>query len=164
MSSRQREADWWRERRFPVWDRTGGPGKFGTWLYGHPALGYLALLLLAGGVIALGLVLGSEPAWATWGVLLALLAIPAWFWRLQVKVFREWVEQHDSAAGPREPVDGGWWERTVADQQARAEVENQHADGELLSPALNRLFGLSFILVGVGLAAFIALTFVGFFL
>lgn len=160
MRLHEHETKWWRERFFAVWDRTGGPGRFGTWAYEHPKLGYIALLVLAVGFVGFWWVLGREPVWASWGAAV-LLVVPAYFWRLQVKVFGQWLEQRDPAAGPREPVEGGWWERTVADQQARAEVENQQPDGALLSPVLNRLFGLSFLMVGVGLVALIALGFLG---
>lgn len=154
MGLREREAAYWRKRLWPAWDRTGGPTRFGVWLYERPWAVHLGLGVVAAALIGLGLTVGDGIADAPWRALV-LLAIVAWFHRLQARLYREWLEQRDPSTGPPEPIEGGWWERAAAQQQARAEVENENVDEDLTSPVFNRLFGLYVAYLGVGLVAVI---------
>jgi hypothetical protein len=57
----KREVAWWREPSLPVWDRTGGPGRFGGWRHAHPVAAHGGILVVGGGLLVLLSTLASSP-------------------------------------------------------------------------------------------------------
>lgn len=158
MTLRERELEWQRRRRFPAWDRMGGPSSASRWAYRHP-VGTVALLALLFGVPVMGLSLTGRGA----GLELPFLAVAgvlgtAWQLRVAGELFEEWREQggDDRAAEARKV---GWLERSDHYQQIQAEQENEFGVEDAMSPANERFFTIwmAYIGLGVGVALLAAL-------
>lgn len=160
MSLRERELAWQRRRRFPAWDRVGGPGRLARWAYRHPvATTSLFVLLLVAPLTLVSLMAEGRGLRVP---VVPLIAAGFLYWNLRVaaQLHREWCERPGNPP-PSEASTGSWLERADASQQAQTEAENAFGPEEMSSPATNRFFVVWFVYVGLGAVVGIAVTILG---
>jgi hypothetical protein len=149
MSLRERELDWQRERRFPVWDRFGGPGRYVRWTYRYPGPTVLFVLVVFGGLwVAPDLAAGDGARIRVPGFPIVALGVIYWHLRTAGQLHREWRERRGEAS--TSPPTGSWLERADQANQVRAEAENRAGTLDAAwSPLMRRFYAIWFAYVGL---------------
>jgi hypothetical protein len=150
MSLRERELAWQRRRRFPVWDRLGGPGRYARWTYRHP-LATVMLFVVVFIMPAVAVEFAREERQGVRIPTMSLVAVGFLYRHLRVagELYREWRGRVGDS-GQLDAPTGGWLARADLRNQVQAETENEFGVEEMSSPATNRFFALWVVYIGLG--------------